>query len=225
MEIGEPCEVALIHEQLELACATTDQTLEVVNGDHRVELACASALCNLPNIKKKRRARKPKNGHIKRPMNKFMLWARQARVSVAADHPEQSNDQISKQLGKLWKAMSDDLKKPWEVLAEQVKREHALAHPDYKFRPVQKKGGRGPTAPRSPPIGKSTRRRSPSPPCDVLDEIMMSLSDDLPPPPPPPEEDDGACILDFEDVSMLATQSGTCGEQLPSIPPQLWSLL
>ena len=57
---------------------------------------------------------------------------------VEAEHPGLHNGQISQRLGELWTAMSEELKQPWKDQAEEVKRQHALQHPGYKYRPRRK---------------------------------------------------------------------------------------
>ena len=42
-----------------------------------------------------------RSGRVKRPMNAFMVWARQYRPSLAAKQPDASNAEISVKLGQV----------------------------------------------------------------------------------------------------------------------------
>ncbi|PBC33182.1 Transcription factor Sox-8 [Apis cerana cerana] len=110
--------------------------------------------------------------HVKRPMNAFMVWAQAARRILADQYPQLHNAELSKTLGKLWRLLSDNDKKPFIEEADRLRVIHKREHPDYKSlkqedaspRPVQ-----GPNSPQSgvsssPPTTPNQGLSPPTPP-------------------------------------------------------------
>lgn len=81
---------------------------------------------------------KTPSGHIKRPMNAFMVWSQIERRKIMEQSPDMHNAEISKRLGKRWKLLRDSDKIPFIKEAERLRLKHMADYPDYKYRPRKK---------------------------------------------------------------------------------------
>jgi len=76
-----------------------------------------------------------RSARVRRPMNAFMVWSQIERRKIVAVQPELHNAEISKRLGRLWRQLSDDDRKPFVEEAERLRVLHGREYPDYKYRP------------------------------------------------------------------------------------------
>ena len=76
---------------------------------------------------------------MKRPMNAFMVWARDARRRIAQENPKLHNAEISKQLGVSWRELSDEGKSPYRIEAKRIRETHIQKYPQYRYKPRKKK--------------------------------------------------------------------------------------
>ncbi|MCL4154235.1 UNVERIFIED_CONTAM: hypothetical protein GTU68_026899, partial [Idotea baltica] len=71
-------------------------------------------------------------------MNAFMVWSQMERREIIKFAPDMHNAEISKQLGKRWKMLTEEQRKPYRDEAERLKKLHLREYPDYKYRPRKK---------------------------------------------------------------------------------------
>lgn len=77
-------------------------------------------------------------GHIKRPMNAFMVWSQMERRKICEKTPDLHNAEISKELGRRWQLLDKEEKQPYIIEAENLRKLHMIEYPDYKYKPQKK---------------------------------------------------------------------------------------
>lgn len=105
--------------------------------------AAAAAAAAAQACRSGRRNRKARVGHVKRPLNSFMLYRKsqtQSAMAYAVHSELKLNHQnISQIVGLMWQTESKEVKEQFAHFAGREKEIHRVLHPDYKFCPQKKK--------------------------------------------------------------------------------------
>lgn len=73
---------------------------------------------------------------IPRPRNAFILFRQRYHREVLLElHEMKSNPEVSKELGRRWRALPASEKEHWNTMAKQEKEDHARRYPNYKYAP------------------------------------------------------------------------------------------
>ena len=71
-------------------------------------------------------------------MNAFMVWSQLERRKIVAVNTDKHNAEISKELGRRWKSLTETERQPFIDDAERLRQLHLKEYPDYKYKPRKK---------------------------------------------------------------------------------------
>jgi hypothetical protein len=128
--------------------STPDQSAMQSGDRHAVGHAAATEATLNPSTRKQTKSPaakspKQKKEKIARPMNSFMIFARDFRAEMREKFPDIDNKDISKMLGQKWKTLGPAEKKIYYDKAREVAEQHKKDHPDWKFVRAPPRKGKG----------------------------------------------------------------------------------
>ena len=112
----------LLSEELDIGPVISQDVCKVLDECIR---SMSVSFPSSPKVKDKDR--------VRRPMNAFMIYSKNARKAMAKYYPSLSYRKLSKALGKIWKVLDPAEKKPFIEEAERLRILHKKEHPDFKF--------------------------------------------------------------------------------------------
>ncbi|CAF0873022.1 unnamed protein product [Rotaria sordida] len=121
------------HMLLELLSSNTNNdTSPICFGSTLIDPLTPTPYSDATRTQPKKRARP---GHVKRPMNAFMVFSQIERRKIVQLAPHLPNADISKCCGAKWKRMSLRERQPYMEESERLKQLHARQYPTYKYQP------------------------------------------------------------------------------------------
>ena len=76
-----------------------------------------------------------------------MVWSQIERQKLISSRPDLHHAGISKYLGKKWRQLSTQERRPFVEEAERLRVLHMMEFPDYKYRPRKRKTKKSPSPP------------------------------------------------------------------------------
>ncbi|CAF0793087.1 unnamed protein product [Rotaria sp. Silwood1] len=121
------------HMLLELLSSNTNtDSPPIFFGSALIDPSTPTPYSDATRTQPKKRVRP---GHVKRPMNAFMVFSQIERRKMVQLAPHLPNADISKCCGAKWKRMSLRERQPYMEESERLKHLHARQYPTYKYQP------------------------------------------------------------------------------------------
>ncbi|CAF1055679.1 unnamed protein product [Adineta ricciae] len=191
------------HMLLELLSSNTNtDSPPVFFGSALIDPSTPTPYSDATRTQPKKRIRP---GHVKRPMNAFMVFSQIERRKIVQLAPHLPNADISKCCGAKWKRMSLRDRQPYMEESERLKQLHARQYPTYKYQP-RKRNKSTLSSSTSVSSSTATASSSSSPPILTTSPAQSStISKNQPETPPPslPQPTTGSNSND--PISLLVT--------------------
>ena len=81
----------------------------------------------------------PKDGHVKRPLNSFMVYSKYERAKITKKNPKMNHREISILLGQQWNTLSPDERIKYQDESKSLDRLHNVQYPTYRYAPTRKR--------------------------------------------------------------------------------------
>ncbi|KXG45749.1 High mobility group, superfamily [Penicillium griseofulvum] len=147
---------------------------DLVSDQHVIELnehvMLTNSIFNADDLKIPVRPAK-----IPRPPNCFILYRQANHHLVKNANPGLSNNEISRILGARWNNETPEVRHQFTRLANDLKREHAIKHPDYQYAPRRPEDRRRRTRPRAAAAIAAME----SDPTEEFDENLIPIDDEF----------------------------------------------
>ncbi|KAF5334646.1 hypothetical protein D9611_011986 [Ephemerocybe angulata] len=124
--------------------SSTIPTIPTIPTTTPPPLLMAAKTRSTPYTRKASHARAGDETHVPRPRNAFIVFrsyynqVNAARAPPPSDGSKTNQNDVSKQAGKAWKALSEEEQLPFKLQADKEKEEHNLMYPDYRYAPSGK---------------------------------------------------------------------------------------